>query len=65
MYIFKNKEEFKKNKTKSAKIIGLDPATLIRITNGKQECSKLVAYCITKFLNSKAEIEEYFIQKGE
>lgn len=64
MYIFKNKEAVKMfNKTQMAKIVGLNPDTLRRVINGKQECSKLVAYCITKFLNSEAEIEEYFIRK--
>ena len=66
MYIFKDKELFRMyNKTQSAKIIGLDPATLSRVISGKQKCSKLVAYCITKFINSEAEIEDYFYQKGE
>ena len=64
MYIFKKKEAVKMfNKTQMAKIVGLNPDTLRRVINGKQECSKLVAYCITKFLNSEAEIEEYFIRK--
>ena len=66
MYTFKDKETFKKyNKTQSAKLIGLDPATLSRVINGKQECSKLVAYCITKFINADADIEDYFYKKGE
>ena len=64
MYIFKDKNVAKMfNKTQMAKVIGLNPDTLRRVINGKQECSKLVAYCITKFLNSEAEIEEYFIRK--
>lgn len=64
MYTFKNKETTKTfNKTQMAKIVGLNPDTLRRIINGKQECSKLVAYCITKFLNNEAEIDEYFIRK--
>ena len=63
MYRFKNKDEAKQyNKTKMAEIIGLNPNTIRRIINGKQECSKLVAYCITKFLNEDAEIEDYFIK---
>lgn len=66
MWKFKDKENFKKfNKTQSAKIIGLHPATMINIINGKQSCSKLVAYCITKFINSEAEIEDYFTQEGD
>ena len=66
MYKFKNKETAKMyNKVQMAKVIGLNPDTLRRVINGKQECSKLVAYCITKFLNGEAEIEDYFIKKGE
>lgn len=64
MWKFKDKEKAKMfNKTQMAKVIGLNADTLRRVINGKQECSKLVAYCITKFLNSEAEIEEYFIRK--
>ena len=66
MYTFKDKNVAKMfNKTQMAKVIGLNPDTLRRVINGKQECSKLVAYCITKFLNHEAEIEDYFIKKGE
>ena len=66
MYKFKNKETAKMyNKVQMAKVIGLNPDTLRRVINGKQECSKLVAYCVTKFLNYEAEIEDYFIKKGE
>ena len=64
MWTFKDKEVAKTyNKVQMAKVVGLNPDTLRRVINGKQECSKLVAYCITKFLNSEAEIEEYFIRK--
>ena len=66
MYTFKDKETAKMfNKTQMAKVIGLNPDTLRRVINGKQECSKLVAYCITKFLNYETEIEDYFVKKGE
>lgn len=68
MWKFKDKDLAKNyNKTQVAKIIGLNADTLRRVINGKQVCSKLVAYCITKFLNSDAEIEDYFvlIKKGE
>lgn len=66
MWTFKDKEVAKTyNKEQMAKVIGLNPDTLRRVINGKQECSKLVAYCITKFLNYEAEIEDYFIKKGE
>lgn len=52
------------NKTKVAEYIGITIQTLSRIINGKQDCSKLVAYCITKFLNQDAEIEDYFYKKS-
>ena len=66
MYTFKDKNVVKMfNKTQMAKVIGLNPDTLRRVINGKQECSKLVAYCVTKFLNYESEIEDYFIKKGE
>ena len=61
MWKFKDKEIAKMyNKTAMADVIGLNADTVRRVINGKQSCSKLVAYCITKFLNSEAEIEEYF-----
>ena len=66
MYTFKDKNVAKMfNKTQMAKIIGLNPDTLRRVINGKQECSKLVAYCITKFFDYESGIEDYFIKKGE
>jgi len=68
MWKFKDKEIARNyNKVQVAKVIGLTPDTLRRVINGKQLCSKLVAYCITKFLNSEAEITEYFdyVKKGE
>lgn len=66
MWTFKDKEVAKTyNKEQMAKVIGLNPDTLRRVINGKQECSKLVAYCVTKFLNYESEIEDYFIRKGK
>lgn len=68
MYRFKDKEAFKMyNKIQAAKVIGLHVDTLRRILNKTQDCTKLVAYAITKFLNSKAEIKDYFdyVEKGE
>lgn len=66
MWHFKDKNVAKMyNKTKLANYIGLSPDTLRRVVNGKQDCSTLVAYCITKTLNNNAEIEDYFYKKGE
>ena len=64
MWHFKDKNVGKMyNKTKLAEFMGLAPDTVRRIFNGKQDCSKLVAYCITKTLNQDAEIEEYFVRR--
>lgn len=61
MYLFRDKNvAITYNKVQMAKVVGLNPDTLRRVINGKQSCSKLVAYCITKFLNSEAEILDYF-----
>lgn len=53
------------NKQVMSGVIGIHPDTLRKVINGKQYCSKLVAYAITKFLDSDAEINDYFIKKGE
>lgn len=61
MWKFKDKELARQyNKTQMAKIIGLHPITVRNVINGTQKCSKQVAYCITKFLDSNKEIEYYF-----
>ena len=64
MYKFKDKTIASMyNKEQMAKVIGLNADTIRRVINGKQECSKLVAYSITKFLNNESEIEEYFTKE--
>ena len=51
------------NQREMARGIGLAPETICRIINGKQLTTKACAYCITKYLNSEAEIEEYFTRE--
>jgi len=53
------------NQSKLAQKIGASQATLNRIFNKKQSCSKLMAYAISKAINENAEIEDYFVRKGE
>ncbi len=53
------------NQTKTAEQIGIAKETLCRILSGKQGCSKMVAYCITKQYNNNAEIKDYFEYEGE
>ena len=43
-----------------AQTIGVERETLSRIMNGKQACSKPLAYCITKTLDPEKEINELF-----
>lgn len=50
---------------KVAEKIGITEQTLSKILNRKMACSKMIAYCIVKINNSEAEIEDYFIKKGE
>ena len=61
MWKFKDKSVMDEYVLKiSADKIGLHPDTLRKVVNGTQSCSKLVAYCITKYINSNAEIEDFF-----
>lgn len=63
-YIVKNQIHFK-NQKKAAEEIGITPETLSRILNGKIGTTKITAYCITKYYNKDAEINDYFIREGE
>lgn len=61
MWKFKNKELAKLyNKKQMAEIIGLHPTTVRKVMKGTINCSKLVAYCITKFIDSNKEVEDLF-----
>ena len=53
------------NQSELARKVGVNQATLNRIFNQKQNCSKLMAYAICKSINENAEIEDYFVKKGE
>lgn len=65
MYLFKTEISVKINQTIASKVIGITQPTLSNILNGKVACRKVVAFCIAKYLNENAEIEDYFIKKGE
>lgn len=60
MYIFKQNVDYKINQTIASEVIGITQPCLSNILNGKVACRKVVAYCITKYLNEDAEIEDYF-----
>lgn len=65
MYILKEGVDVKINQTIAGKVIGLTQPTLSNILNRKVACRKVVAYCITKYIDENAEIEDYFEKKGE
>lgn len=51
-----------KNVGEASKEIGINISTLSRILHKKQTCSKIMAYCITKYLDQNAEISDYFLK---
>ena len=69
MFIFK--KELKKQLLEGRTIkyvaskIGITDTFLTSILNGKRTCSKITAYCITKFFNQNYEVNDLFIKKGE
>ena len=60
MYIFKQDVDYKINQTIASEVIGITQPCLSNILNGKVSGRKVVAYCITKYLDEDAEIEDYF-----
>ena len=60
MYIFKGNLKINLNKTQASEEIGISRPYLSAIMNCKRTCTKIVAYCITKFIDDNAEIEDYF-----
>ena len=60
MYTFKQDVDYKINQTIASEVIGITQPCLSNILNGKVACRKVVAFCITKYLDEDAEIEDYF-----
>lgn len=46
-----------------AQAIGINATTLSDMIKKDRSCIKLTAYCLTKFLNPEAEIQDYFTRK--
>ena len=64
MYIISKTIKFE-NVGKASEKIGIDISTLSRILHKKQKCSKIMAYCITKYIDQNAEINDYFTRIGD
>lgn len=60
MYKFKEGVDFKTKQVTASEVIGIAQPTLSNILNRKVACRKVVAFCITKYLDKNAEIEDYF-----
>lgn len=60
MYIFKKNIDIKINQTVASEVIGLTQPTLSNILNGKVACRKVTAFCIVKYIDENAKIEDYF-----
>lgn len=65
MYYFRQDIQVKFKQKDLCETVGITQPTMSNIINGKVACRKVVAYCITKYLNQDAEIEDYFVKKGE
>ena len=64
MYCFKENVDVKINQTIAGEVIGLTQPTLSNILNRKVACRKVVAFCITKYIDENAKIEDYFEKIG-
>ena len=59
-HIKENGYGFRINKTIASKKIGVSREYLTDVLNGKKDCSKILAFCITKYINPNAEIKDMF-----
>ena len=60
MYIWKHKNLCLRKQQEASKTIGVTPQYLSAICGRKLAIKKTLAYCITKYIDSEAEIENYF-----
>jgi hypothetical protein len=62
MYRFREdvSNKLRDGQVKAGEIIGLSQPTLSNILRRKVLCRKVVAFCITKYIDPEAEIEDYF-----
>lgn len=60
MYQWKYKNLCIRKQREAGDVIGVTPQYLSRICSKKAIIKKLLAYCIVKYIDSEAEIEDYF-----
>lgn len=63
MYRFKEELNLDfRDRKKASEQIGINANTLGIILRGQMNCSKMIAYCITKLLFQEAEIDDFFVR---
>lgn len=62
MYLFRDDVDVKIKQCEARKVIGLSQPAMSNILNRKVACRKVVAFCITKYIDKDAEIEDYFVK---
>ena len=60
MYLWKFKTLCVRNQKEASKVLGITPQWLSTVCARKVKVRKLMAYSITKYIDSNAEIEDYF-----
>lgn len=60
MYIWKYKNLCIRKQKEASKTIGVTPQWLSTVCGQKVKIRKLLAYCIVKYIDSEAEIEDFF-----
>lgn len=60
MYLWKHKNLCLRKQQKASKEIGVTSQYLSNICGRKLTIKKTLAYCITKYIDNEAEIEDYF-----
>ena len=64
MYLWKHKNLCLRKQQEAGKAIGVTSQYLSYICSRKITIKKTLAYCITKYIDSEAEIEDYFERVG-
>ena len=65
MYMWKYKNLTLRKQKEAGKIIGVTPQWLCSVCGRKVTVRKLLAYCIVKYIDENAEIEDYFVRIDE
>lgn len=65
MYMWKYKNIGLRNLKEASKVIGVGVQWLSNICTRRNKVKKVIAYCIVKYIDKDAEIEDYFERVGD